>query len=426
MKYSKLITALMLSATMAGTAIAQNAPVEIYGNLNVAGVAHKGPGLDAFNMHSSVLGNSVLGFRSKYDVGSGFTTRINLETAVNTNNGNVGSSLSGVGSTNPGTGYIASSGSSTMFYRKANVELGVPSAGTFTIGRQLTPHFAQSAQISALGIASGGILQAAGLFSSFGATGNKLLSGTTSPLNPDLNVSTTIGGPGYYSNGIGWKSPTMSGFTVNALWSLNQSSPSASNSFDQQGQKNIVVDYTNGPFFALAGRQLLNDNVGNELMTSNMAGLGYTAGKLTTKLGYYDAKFGRCSETKSGGNCMTSAMGISAAGVISPAVNAASGTRYGADFKATEIGTSYQINDRSRVAAAYTLVNDEITAANKVKFTSVYGEYDLSKNTRLFALASRADNSGLASASPIFGMPAKTSATGQSVDTVALGMRVLF
>jgi len=423
----KLLLPLLIAAGFStAQAQSQEAPLQIYGNLNIAGVAHNAPGLNAFNMSSSVLGNSSLGFRGTHDIAGGYKASVNLETAVNTNSGNVSSSLSGVGGTNPGNGYAISGGSTSLFYRKANLEIITPTVGNFTLGRQLTPQFYMSTRLDALGIASGGIGAVNGTLTGHGSSGNRMLSGVVAPLNPDLNVSGINGGPNNYSNGIGWKSPTYNGVTVHAMWGMNQNGPTASNEFEQQGQRNVVVEYEKGPFSALVGVQDVNDNTGATQLKTQMAGAAYTYKDLTFKYGYFGARWGQCSETKSGGNCMTTPMSISASGIITAARNAPVGTAYGNDFDANALGVSYKVNDRTRVAAQYTAVVDKTVDANKVNLTSVYGQYNFSKTFAVFALYSRADNQGNANMGPIFGMTAGAPAKGQAIDAFAIGMRKAF
>jgi predicted porin len=377
-------------------------------------------------MASTVLAPSVIGFRGNEKLGGGYAAGFNLETAINLNNGNAGSATSGVGGTSAQNGYLPSDGTSTLFYRQANVQVDTAEAGSFKFGRQLTPTFVASFNADALSIASGGIGIATNLANPGFIGGTSSLSGVQGPLNPDTNVSSVNGSPINYSNGIGWDSQKYYGVTVHALWGLNQNAPMSSNYANQQAIQNVVVNYENGPYTALYGYMNATDNTGNRLVSTNIAGLGYTVGSVTVKGTYFGGRFGSCSQTTSGGNCQTKAMSISAAGVVTPATMASAGTPYGDNFDAYALGVSWQASARSRVAVQYTQILDQTTTGNKAGISSIYADYDLSKRTKLFALVSYVDNVGQANVSPIYALSSATPNNGNSITAVAAGMKVSF
>jgi hypothetical protein len=415
----------VLAALVATMGLA-HADAQVYGALNVSIVKQTGTGLDATNMNSTVLSPSVLGFRARESLGGGYGAGMNLETAVNLVSGNLGSGQSAVGGSVAQNNYATTGGIASVFYRQANVQLDTP-YGEVKLGRQPTPTFIATGSVDALGIASGGISVVASNLSNPGMAGNGALSGVKTPFNPNLNVSTPNGSPWAYTNAIGFRSKEYSGFTVNALAGFAQPASTASNSDDQQATQNIVIGYRNGPVTALYGFQNINDNTGAKMSQSNIASIGYAVNKqLTVKASYFDTTFGKCNSTAAGGNCMNGTLGISAAGVITAATNAPVGTAYGADFKANAIGASYQASPQSRVALQYTEVKDSVTPTNKIGMTSLYADYDFSKSVKAFTFLSVADNSGNANMGPVFGQPAATPAKGQSISSLALGMKYVF
>lgn len=416
----------IIAALLAASGVAFADTVGLYGSLNYGLVNQSATGLNATNFSSTVLGPSVFGIRGNEKLGNSTSAGFNLESAVSLNNGNVGSSTAGVGGTGAQNNYLPADGNSTLFYRQANVTFGDASIGEFKLGRQLTPTFQASFTADALSIASGGL----GVFMSNlvnpGLTGNGALSGVTNPLNSDLLVSPTAGAPTNYSNGIGFKSASFGGFTVHALAGYNQGGSTANNYNNTQLVQNVVVGYSRGPVTATYGYQYINDNVGNKLISDNLASLAVTVDRLTVKGAYYGARFGQCSQTTAGGNCQTSALSINSAGTITPAAYATAGTNYGEGFDVYSLGGSYQLSAALRVAAEFTSAVDTYNSANKINMSSAYTEYNLSKHSSVYALASVAQNKGAANMGPIFGQPASAPTAGAAITALATGVKYTF
>jgi predicted porin len=127
-----------------------------------------------------------------------------------------------------------------MFSRKANIDLE-SQYGLVTIGRQPTAFFAAFPKADALGIASGGIANVQSNLVNSGRTGNGMLSAQTGPMNPDASINAPGGlFAASYSNGIGYKTPTISGFTGNFFYGFAPASPvTGSNDWEPQSQKTM-------------------------------------------------------------------------------------------------------------------------------------------------------------------------------------------
>jgi predicted porin len=423
----KLLLALGLASALS-FAQAQSS-VQIYGTLDESVVSQTGSGLNATNMNSATTIPSNMGFRGTEDIGSGNKIGFDLNTGINLNNGNVGSPSAAVGGTSAGTGYSPQLGTTTLFYRAANVSFENDEIGIFKVGRQATPQFIQSFTVDALSTASGGIgvmysLTGAGMLG-----GNGSLTGNAQqPLNPDMNQSNVNGVANNYSNGVGYYSPRLYGFKASAFLGVNNGSSATpgGSALNSQGQQQFVLDYLEGPYTASASYANILDNTGHKQFSTTLVGAGYTWNKITFKGTYYGANFGSCSQTSSGGNCQYSPETVSTTGVVTPTAYATAGTAYGHNFNAYALGASYALSEKVRIAAQYTTVTDSVVTANKVGMSSLYGDYSLSKRTTLYALASLVNNQGAANMGPIYGAPTHTPSNGQDITAVAVGMKHTF
>lgn len=424
----KLLLALGLT-TAFGLAQAQSM-VQIYGTIDESVISQSGNGLNATNMNSSTTIPTNLGFRGKEDIGGGNKIGFDLNTGINLNNGNVGSPTSGVGGTNAQNNYQTQTGTSTMFYRAANVSFENNEIGTVKIGRQATPMFMSTFTADALMTASGGIGIVYGLVGAGPYGGNGALTGNFgAPMNPDTNQSTAQGGgiPNY-SNGLSYFSPRMYGVRGLAMLGFNNngSTTPGGASINQQSLQNVQVDYDANDITGVVSYMNMLDNVGHKLSSTTLVAAGYTWNKITFKGTYMGTQFGQCSQTTAGGNCQSSALSVNSAGTVTGAIYAPIGTAYGHDFNSYALGASYALTERTRLAAQYTTVADTTVTANKIGMSSLYGDYDLSKRTKLYALASLVSNQGAANAGPIFGSPTRTPQNGQQITAFALGMKHTF
>jgi len=403
--------------------------VQIYGTIDESVVSQTGSGLNATNMNSATTIPTNLGFRGKEDIGGGSKIGFDLNTGINFNNGNVGSPTAGVGGTSAQNNYQTQTGTSTLFYRAANISFENSDLGIVKLGRQGTPMFMASFTADALSIASGGIGVVYGLTGAGPYGGNGALTGNfATPINPDTNMSNPQGGIANYSNGVSYFSNRYYGLRASAMLGINNdgsTSPGGS-SINQQALQNIQVDYDNGPYTGVASYMNMLDNVGHKQFSSTLVGAGYTWNKLTFKGTYFGTQFGQCSQTTNGGNCQYLPTTVTAAGTVTPTRYAPSGTAYGHDFNSYALGVSYKMSERVRLAAQYTTVADTLVTSNKIGMSSLYGDYALSKRTSLYALASLVSNQGNANAGPIFASPTRTPQNGQQITAVALGMKHTF
>lgn len=424
----KLLLALGLISVM-GLAQAQSSNIQIYGIIDQSIINQSGSGLNATNMNSTTTIPTNIGFRGKEDLGGGNKVGFDLNTGVNLNNGNVGSPSAGVGGTNPQNGYDPQLGTSTLFYRAANIQFENADVGTFKLGRQATPVFMQSWTADALSTTSGGISIATVLTGAGPYGGNGALTGNfRTPANPDINQSNINGDAYNYSNGIGYYSPRWNGFKVNAMLGINNSSSTTAGGspMNSQAQQQIVVDYESGPYTASAGYSNVLDNTGANLFATTLLSAGYTWNKLTFKGTYMNTTYGKCNQNTGGGNCQYLPLSISSTGTVTPTLYAPIGTAYGADFDAYALGVSYAATDRLRLVAQYTAIADQVTSGNKIGMSTLYADYAFSKRTSIYTMASLVNNQGAANAGPFFGSPTRTPSNGQDVLGVAVGMRHAF
>jgi predicted porin len=423
----KLLMALGLLGTI-GLAQAQSS-VQIYGLLDESVVSQTGKGLNATNMNSVTTIPSNIGFKGREDIGSGNGIGFDLNTGINLNSGNVGSPTAGVGGTTAQNGYEPQLGTSTLFYRAANMSFDNAEIGTVKVGRQPTPQFVQSWTVDALSTASGGMGVAFSLVGAGPYGGNGSLTGNfAAPLNPDMNQSNINGVATNYANGVSYQTPRWYGLQTTAfLGVMNGSSTTAGgSSVNSQAQQQILVDYVNGNYTGSISYANVLDNVGHKQFSTVLAGLGYTLDKFTFKLDYYGAQFGQCSQVTAGGNCMNSAVSLSTTGTIVATSYAPIGSAYGDNFNAYAAGVSYMATPVLRLVAQYTSIKDQIIGANQIGLSSLYADYALSKRTSVYALGSLSANHGAANMGPIFGAPTRTPQNGQDITSVALGIRHTF
>ena len=424
----KLLLALGLTSFI-GLAQAQSM-VQIYGTIDESVVSQSGSGLNATNMNSATTIPTNLGFRGKEDIGGGNKIGFDLNTGINLNSGNVGSPQAGVGGTSAQNNYQAQTGTSTMFYRAANVSFENNEIGTVKVGRQATPFFISTFTADALMTASGGIGIAYSMTGAGPYGGNGALTGNFgAPMNPDTNQSTALGGGiANYSNGVSYYSPRMYGVRGSVMLGFNNSGSTTPGgaSINQQSLQNVQVDYAKDDITGVVSYINMLDNVGHKLSSTTMVGAGYTWNKITFKGTYLGAQFGQCSQNTAGGNCQSSAVSVNSAGTVTGAIYAPVGTNYGHDFNSYALGASYAMTERLRIAAQYTTIADTQVTMNKIGMSTLYSEYSLSKRTSLYGLASLVNNTGAANAGPIFASPTRTPQNGQQITALALGMKHTF
>ncbi|MRW86195.1 porin [Pseudoduganella sp. FT26W] len=186
--------------------------VTIYGLVDAGIVSERGGVAgNVTKVTSGIGGQSRLGFRGTEDLGNGLSAIFQLETGFKADDGTLDST-------------------NTIFNRQAFVGLKSKDAGQLTIGRQYTPLYLAQSQVA----------------DPFGAG----YAGTIKNLFPSAGANTRV------SNALVYSTPTMSGFSADALYALGEQAGSAT----AGRQFGFGLNYAQGPLNA----RLVYNNKNND------------------------------------------------------------------------------------------------------------------------------------------------------------------
>lgn len=218
----KLTLAALIIGGFAAQAQAQS-NVTIYGLVDAGIVSERGGVAgNVTKVTSGIGGQSRLGFRGTEDLGSGLSAIYQLETGFKADDGTLDST-------------------NTIFNRQAFVGLKSKDAGQLTIGRQYTMLYLAQSQVA----------------DPFGAG----YAGTIKNLFPSAGANTRV------SNALVYSTPTMGGFSADALYALGEQAGSAT----AGRQFGLGLNYAEGPLNA----RLVYNNKNNDT-----AAVGTTPAKL--------------------------------------------------------------------------------------------------------------------------------------------------
>ncbi|MBW8828035.1 MAG: porin [Burkholderiales bacterium] len=252
----KSLLALAVLGAFAGAASAQSS-VTIYGSLDLA--VQKGNGGTAAN--NGALGTSKawqerqsnasrLGFRGNEDLGGGLSAQFQIEHRFTPDDG-------------------AAATNAPFWQGRSYVQLSSATLGRVYLGREYTPAFWVQNKSDPFG--NDGVAQ-------FGASFS--WAGFATPSTVVTNSATTSNTRA--SNTVGYKSPNLSGLTVNAAVGLGEAAVARDTGFN--------VEYAAGPIYAAMAYEKLNGGSaedGNSLI--NLA-LHYDLGMVKPMLYYARAK----------------------------------------------------------------------------------------------------------------------------------------
>jgi len=328
-KYVPVVLALAYSPF----ALAQSS-VTVYGVLDVFGGYQKST-VGGKNTSLSVIGNngemtSRLGFRGSEDLGAGYRATFNLETGFD-----------------PSTG--AQQNSFRLFDRQSWVGLG-GGFGEVRLGRQNTPMFFYSGNMDAFGAATYG-----------------------SAFNNFANWLARV------DNDISYISPKFANSTLELHYSVGEKAGSTpSNAVYQAG-----LQTQQGPLYL--GTAYLNANNATNSVSVKQFMLGgnydYGAGKVY--LGFF-----RTNEVISAttGNALTNP-----AGKYDPTGSVVANTA-GNYHNTYSLSADYRVTPQTTVGAGGGYIKDSSSYNNNAKQFSLIVNYDISKRTRAYAVASRLIN----------------------------------
>ncbi|CAD6507458.1 porin [Paraburkholderia metrosideri] len=339
MKLAHMVGAL-LCVGVASTAHAQSS-VTLYGLLDTGiDFANNVDGSHLYQMASGVSAGSRWGVRGKEDLGGGLSAVFDLESGFNSTNGSLGSGLA--------------------FSRNAYVGLASQTAGTVTLGRQWDP-----------------IVDLIEPFSLNDSYGGWYFSHPNDMDNLDNGFA--------ISNAVKYTSPTIGGFTGEALYSFG----GQAGQFSNNSAYSAAASYSNGPFSMGAGYLRVNDP--EQSIQSYQNGSGFT----NAVYGDYLAN--------------ARSQGIFAAGASYSVgkfkvmgnftnVNFQQGDD-GQDvkFQNYEIAGTFQATSQVNLAAGYTYTEGRNHATGqepKYQQLNLSAEYEVSKRTAVYALAALQRASG--------------------------------
>ncbi|MDY7578827.1 porin [Herbaspirillum sp. RTI4] len=321
----------------------------------------------------TVLGNngemtSRWGIRGNEDLGGGYKTTFDLENGFD-----------------PGTGQQQNS--FRLFDRQAWVGIS-GNFGEVRAGRQNTPMFAYSGNMDAFGAATYG-----------------------SAYNNFSNWLARV------DNDISYTSPKIYNSQIELHYSLGEKAGNIAGNavYQAAGQTQ------QGPvFFALAYLTAANATNTNRVQEF-MAGGNVEYGHGKVYLGYFRANEVISATT---GNALSNP-----AGKYDPTVGPVGNTP-GNYHNTYSVSADYRVNPATTIGAGYGLIKDSSAFGNNARQVSLIVNYDLSKRTRLYSVASRLNNSNtaqfkMAGASITTGS-FLTPGAGQSETGVQVGIRHLF
>jgi len=385
----KLIAVAVAGLASAGAFAQSN--VTVYGLLdasayaatggNKAGIA--GAAGTNYGFLSNATATSRLGFKGTEDLGNGLSAVFNLETEISQATGQMGSSTSGTGA---GT-----------FSRAANVGLA-GGFGTVTLGRQATPTYAAVGAADALGLNSGGLVNAWVYSNVKGSVATNRITGVAvAGTTNDAMASNLQGG---YAAGVGYASPVVAGFQAKVFTNAGNNTSGAE--FTNNGLRDISVAYDNAGLKVQASHQVVygKDVTApyNELdkgqQKNTLFSASYAIGDATVAAGWVKTKF---AEDMAAAND---------------------------DIRTWTLGGKYKLG-ATTLGLSYTNTKDVEVTSNKVTQVAALADYSLSKRTSVYALVTRANNSGLATMNGLYSANA-ASAAGADVTSVALGLKHSF
>ena len=386
----KKLIALAVAGLASAGAYAQS-NVTIYGIVDASAYASTGGNKAGvagavgtnYGFLSNAVASSRLGFRGTEDLGNGLKAVFNLETELSLANGQMGSSTSGTG---PGT-----------FSRAANVGLA-GGFGTVTLGRQATPTYAAVVGADALGTNSGGLINAWVYSNVKGSVAASRISGVAVAGTTNDAMASNL--QGAYAAGIGYASPVIAGFQAKL--------------FSNVGNNTSGAEFTNN---GLRDMSVVYDNAGLKLQATHQVVYGKDTTAPVNELDKGQQKNTLVSASYAFGDATVAAAWVK--------------TKFAEDMAATNddlrtwtLGGKYKLG-ATTLGLSYTNTKDVEVTTNKVTQVAALADYSLSKRTSLYALVTRANNSGLATMNGLYSANA-ASAAGADVTSVALGLKHSF
>jgi predicted porin len=344
-------------ATLSTAAFAQSS-VTAYGFID-AGILttnNAGNGKSATMATAGQWFPSMIGFTGTEDLGGGLKANFNLQGSLWNQTGGAGDAASG-----------AAGAATNLFGRYATVGLS-GGFGKIDLGRQIDILFLQSFVNGVIpthtnSLAVNGLL-------TYGATGST------------ANVATA---GAFINNAIGYVSPTVNGFKLQAQTSLGgQAGDSAKNATSA-----AILNYDAGSLSLNAGYEVQNDSLGGLAGHKSLLGAKYTVGNVLLASQYHTYK----------------------------ASSAASST---VDAKGYELGAGYQLNPKTLVAVNYESFKNDLTGT-KPSIVSLKAKYDLSKRTYLYATAAKYDKEAAAAIKQGYN-ESTTGSTTSSATNLGLGI----
>ncbi len=341
-------TQVTLAALALVASTAAMADVTVYGTLDAA-VAYnnngKGTGFDGTGPW---IAPSHFGLKGSEDLGGGLKANFQLETGVSLNNG---AATSG----GAGGGTLGANGFGALFTRIATVGLS-GDFGAVNLGQQLSPYIVPQVVGAGAGMGPGQFFVNRMILSGYGAAAVNV-SGATAG---ELNSGSPFNYDGFFiPNAISYASPSIAGFTVNALTTLNGGS-ATDGVLSSKAASDSYQAYTLSGAIATVG-------VGAGYHTRKNTSSGYTIYASVPLTSELTAVVSHMSEdaTKAGGLKIGS----------------------------TSIFANYKLTEAMSVQAAYAQ-NDLDT---KGTLTNLSAKYDLSKRTFGYVIYGRGTGGAQAS-----------------------------
>jgi len=342
MNISKKIS--LISAALAtlasGVACAQTSAgnVSLYGVLDEF-VGHQQAVVAGKDTSLTYLGNSSeltsrWGLRGDEDLGDGYKTKFDLEQGFD-----------------PSTG--VQQNSYRMFDRQAWVGIS-GSFGELRAGRQNTPFFTWSGNLDAFSAAT------------YGSGYN--------------NFSQWLA---RIDNDISYKLPKFYNTDTEFHYSVGGIAGNSSASAAYQG----AIQTTQGPFYGNMVYLHVNNITNTASVQQFMTGGNYDYGMGKVYLGFF-----RTNDVISatGGNALANP-----AGKYNPTTGPV-GPIAGNYHNTYSLSADYRFSAQTTVGGGYAAIKDQSALGNNAKEFSLIANYDLSKHTRLYAVASRIDNTNTA------------------------------
>lgn len=340
---------------------------------------------------------SHFGFRGSEKLNGSTTASFELQSELNLNSGQVGSSTTGISNTD--------SRLSTVFNRAAWIQMSNNDFGSLRVGRQQNAWWETVTKYNNTGINSFGWIAAAAVTG--GSTTQHLVYNGTdlSAAGKVFNfMGASSNNPSYtgsneaFMGGITYVTPKIGNFSAKVqTGTIDQSYTTAAGANNARG---LALDYETDALKVGYGWDVKQDANGDTAWTQRVIGAKYQLGQYTLTAARNETTFGSLARSQGAHNLVINALGI--------------GTSSGS--------WNYDLG--------LTKLSDVDNSNNSARYVGVVARYNFSKTASWYAGAGQTKNEGQSRLGPVYGSSGTTipvaGDVGKTVNAMLTGVRFQF